>query len=177
MKIYTKNGDAGYTSTIGGLKVKKSDDLMELQGTIDEINAGIGYLRSILSNRQKDLDGPLAKVQNTLFRMGTDVSSLFTRNLVQASDIHQLEEAIDAMMVEVGEQAYFIYYSGTPAATYAQVVRSVIRRGERVFVRSYQGENYPEDGRYLNRLADYMYTVARYLNHLENCPDEKMSID
>lgn len=177
MKIYTKNGDKGYTKNILGEAIKKSDDMLELQGSVDEVNATIGYLRSILSGESDEIDQLLRAIQYTVFKLGSDVTYNFTKQLVTEADVKRLEEAIDCMTGELEQQTSFLYYSGHSTATYTQIIRSVVRRAERAFVRYYKGSTYPVDMQYLNRLADYFYVLARYLNHRYNIKEEKMIIE
>lgn len=171
MKIYTKTGDKGTTSDILGQRVSKADIKMELQGSIDEINAGIGHLRALLktinSNESKiNIDNSLRDIQYTLFMIGSDVSSDFNNNYVKVSNITLLEQGIDIMTSEIGQLQNFIYYSGNPASTYCQVVRSVVRRTERVFVRYMKGKEYNLDYQFVNRLSDFLFTLSRYINHI-----------
>lgn len=181
MKIYTKTGDMGTTSDVLGQRISKGDIKIELQGSIDEINAGVGYLRALLKNTVLteagfDLDDSLRDVQYALFRIGGDVSSSFSQNYIKASDIEQLENSIDLMTNSAGPLENFIYYSGNQAATYCHVVRSVVRRAERVFVRHMEGKEYNLDYQYINRLSDYLFSLARYVNLLSRVPDEIMKL-
>jgi cob(I)alamin adenosyltransferase len=176
MKIYTKKGDQGYTSNISGEPIKKSEALLELQGTIDEGNAAIGYLRSLLEGKHPELEDMLKDVQYALFRMGSDITYGFTQSLITEEDVSMLETEIDRMTDVFGTQTTFLYYSGHQTATFAQFIRSIVRRGERAFVRAYVGDDYPMDLKYLNRLADYMYALGRYLNHINDVAEEKMTI-
>lgn len=176
MKIYTKKGDQGYTSNIKGEPIKKSEALLELQGTIDETNAALGYLRSLIEGKHPDLEDRLRDVQYALFRIGSDVTYGFTQNLIIEEDVTVLEHEIDRMTKVFGVQTTFLYYSGHQTATFAQFARSIVRRGERAFVRAYVGDDYPMDLKYLNRLADYMYALGRYLNHLHGVEEEKMTM-
>lgn len=176
MKIYTKKGDQGYTSNIKGEPIKKSETLLELQGTIDEANAALGYLRSLMEGKDSELEGMLRDIQYALFRMGSDITYGFTQKLIIEEDVSILEAEIDRMTGVFGVQTTFIYYSGHQTATFAQFIRSIIRRGERAFVRAYVGDDYPTDLKYLNRLADYMYALGRYLNYINDVADEKMTM-
>lgn len=181
MKIYTKTGDKGTTSDVLGQRVSKGDIKIELQGSIDEINAGAGYLRALLKNAALsesviDLDGGLRDIQYALFRIGGDVSSDFSQNYIKEADIEYLEQSIDIMTNTVGPLENFIYYSGSEAATYCHVVRSVVRRAERVFVRHMENKEYNNDYQYINRLSDYLFSLARYINFLSKVPDEVMKL-
>lgn len=181
MKIYTKTGDKGTTSDVLGQRVSKGDIKIELQGSIDEINAGVGYLRSLLKNTVYgestiDLDDGLRDVQYALFRIGGDVSSNFSQNHVKETDIENLEQSIDIMTNAIGPLENFIYYSGNEAATYCHIVRSVTRRAERVFVRHMENKEYNLDFQYINRLSDFLFAMARYINFLVQIPDEAMKL-
>jgi cob(I)alamin adenosyltransferase len=180
MTIYTKKGDAGTTSTVNGEKISKSSQLLELQGSVDEVNAGIGYLISIccetmIGKEIKHVVDMLRDIQYALFRIGTDVSSNFTKDLLEENEVVLLEKEIDFMESKTGSLTNFIYYSGTQASTYTQVIRSVTRRAERVFAGLLK-EPVPHDYKYLNRLADYFFALARYLNHLEEIEEEIMKL-
>jgi cob(I)alamin adenosyltransferase len=181
MKIYTKTGDKGTTSDVLGQRISKADIKMELQGSIDEINAGVGYLRALVDSVNNDnaainVDDILRDIQYTLFRIGSDVSSDFSYNYVKESDISGLENSIDVMTNAAGQLQNFIYYSGNQAATYCQVVRSVIRRAERIFVRHMEGKEYNLDYQYINRLSDFFFTLARYVNHISSVSEEIMKL-
>ena len=181
MKIYTKTGDKGTTSDVLGQRVSKGDMKIELQGSIDEINAGVGYLRSLLKNTTNNesamgLDDGLRGVQHALFRIGGDVSSDFNQNHLKEADIEYLEHSIDFMEKAVGPLQSFVYYSGSAAATYCHIARSVTRRTERVFVRFMESKEYNLDYQYINRLSDYLFSMARYINFLSKVPDEVMKL-
>ena len=181
MKIYTKTGDKGTTADVLGNRVSKGDLKIELQGSIDEINAGIGYLRALLKTEALessifDLDETLRDLQYTLFRIGSDISSDFTYHYVKDTDISFLEQSIDMMTSVVGPLQNFIYYSGSQAATYCQVIRSITRRAERVFVRFMEDKEYNLDYQFINRLSDFLFTLARYANLLGNMPEEAMKL-
>jgi cob(I)alamin adenosyltransferase len=181
MKIYTKTGDQGTTSDILGQRVSKSDIKMDLQGSIDEINAGVGYLRSLLritdtKETRISIENILREIQYSLFMIGSDVSSDFKSTHVKESDISILEQSIDIMTSEIGQLQSFIYYSGNQAATYCQVIRSVVRRTERVFVKYMEEKEYNLDYQYINRLSDFLFTLSRYVNHISDTSDEIMKL-
>jgi cob(I)alamin adenosyltransferase len=181
LKIYTKTGDKGTTSDVLGQRISKADIKIELQGSIDEINAGIGYLRALIkaalyNEITIDIDSDLKNIQYTLFRIGSDVSSDFSYNYVKDTDMNLLEQSIDTMTNTVGQLQNFIYYSGSQAATYCQVVRSVARRAERVFVRHLEGKEYNLDYQFVNRLSDFLFTLARYINHIADINEEIMRL-
>lgn len=184
MKIYTKKGDKGMTSNVKGLPVSKASESVELLGTIDELNAGIGFLRSLVIELdsaktevpRSEIDKGLAEIQKLLYQIGTDISTDFEQDSAGKQDVKKLEQWIDVFYGQVGQQTSFIYYSGSKQATYAQVVRSIVRRAERRMVSACEGQSYPQDGQYLNRLADYFYALGRYLNYLADTPDEPMHL-
>ena len=181
MKIYTKTGDKGTTSDVLGQRVSKADIKMELQGSIDEINAGVGHLRALINITDSNeittnIDNTLRDIQYTLFMIGSDVSSDFNNNYVKVSDISSLEQSIDIMSNIVGQLQSFIYYSGNQASTYCQVVRSVVRRAERVFVRHMENKRFNLDYQFVNRLSDYLFTLSRYINHISETSEEIMKL-
>jgi len=181
LKIYTKTGDKGTTSDVLGQRVSKGAVKIELQGSIDEINAGVGYLRSLLGDALTgeavaNIDESLRDVQHALFRIGGDVSSDFNQSYISETDIGSLEHSIDIMTNAAGPLESFIYYSGSRAAAYCHVVRSVTRRAERVFVRFMEGKEYNLDYQYINRLSDFLFSLARYINFLAQIPDEAMKL-
>ena len=181
MKIYTKTGDQGTTSDILGQRISKSDIKMELQGSLDEINAGVGYLRSLLKiadtkETRISIENTLREIQYSLFMIGSDVSSDFNYKHGKESDISLLEQSIDIMTSEIGQLQNFIYYSGNQAASYCQVIRSVVRRTERVFVKYMEEREYNLDYQYINRLSDFLFTLSRYINHLSEISDEIMRL-
>ena len=180
MTIYTKKGDTGKTTTVTGQRIEKSSQLLELQGTVDEVNAGVGYLISLCEEAMvgkeiRHVLDMLRDIQYALFRIGTDISSNFTQSLLKEEEIQLLQKEIDEMEKSTGALKNFIYYSGTKSATYTQVIRSVTRRAERVFA-GLLTDSVPEDYKYMNRLADYFFALARYLNHLEEVDETIMKL-
>lgn len=181
MKIYTKTGDFGMTSTLGGRKVSKADVAIDLQGSIDEINAHIGHIRSglpLIPNQDKvqALDIVLEEIQYNLYLIGVDLSSGFERKHISNKHIEMLEKEIDRMTNEMPQNKTFIHYSGTPQTTSTHIARTVVRRAERVFVAYLQSKEIPFDYTYINRLSDYVFTLARYFNFLYGIKDEPMVI-
>lgn len=181
MKIYTKTGDKGTTANVLGQRISKGDIMLELQGTVDEVNVNVGYLRAMLKDipmkeQPFDIDKSLRDVQYALFRIGTDISSNFTYEYVKEAEIAAMEQSIDIMTDAVEPLKNFIYYSGNIASTYCQVIRSVVRRAERIFVRHLEGKDYNLDYQYINRLSDYFFTLARYLNFLTGTNEEVMQL-
>ncbi len=178
MKIYTKAGDKGYTSNVKGEKLWKGSLWIELQGHVDELNAHIGHLRSLNQRvtKQKDIDDILEWIQYCLFRIGSDVSLQFQASYITDTMIERLEKAIDSYTEKTGELHSFIHFSGNEAATYAQVTRSVTRRCERVFAKVIHELDFTLDYQYVNRLSDYFFQLARYLNHVNGDSEEAMVV-
>jgi cob(I)alamin adenosyltransferase len=177
LSIYTKKGDKGYTTNVLGHTYSKSDIMMELQGSIDEINANIGYLRSLLSSAEiKEVDTFLKDIQFQLFALGVELSSEFTIKKITSEHTKVLEIQIDRMTQKTGELKNFIYQSGTTAASYSHVIRTVVRRTERIFVAVLKTMNCFESYQYINRLSDYFFTLARYFNHLNGIQEEILKL-
>jgi cob(I)alamin adenosyltransferase len=165
-KIYTKTGDKGQTSLFGGKRLAKSDLRIEAYGTVDELNATVGYLSELLDD--KAMVQTLFIVQNKLFNIGSklavDPSKNFEMPLVDDSDVKLLESEIDKMDEQMPVLKSFILPSGHPHGAYTHVVRTVCRRAERrVVALSMESEVDPLIVAYLNRLSDYFFTLARFV--------------
>lgn len=172
MSIVTKTGDKGTTGTLNGERISKASTLIDLNGTIDELNASLGYLCSMLKERndftmKNEIISTVEWIQNGLYNMGTEVSSIFTLIKYKKEHPDLLEEKLNVMTEKMPPQTKFIIYSGVKEATYTHVCRSIARRAERVFVK-YLQENtitdYPHSYQFVNRLSDYLFTLARFLN-------------
>jgi cob(I)alamin adenosyltransferase len=177
MEIYTRKGDKGFTSTVEGEKVSKTDILLETQGKVDEVNANIGHLRSIIkedldAEEKTEVDEYLKNVQYKLYRIGTDISSRFKQQHISKEDVDFLEKKIDFFQEKSGKLENFIYYSGSRSVTYTHVVRSITRTAERTFAKLIQDIETPYDYKYVNRLSDFMYALARYIKFLTGEEDE-----
>lgn len=183
-KIYTKTGDAGYTTNLLNKTYSKADIEMELQGGIDEINANVGFLRSIFKTNKnkyenaiyKNLDDTLKKIQYHLYLIGIEISTEFTEVYINEEEISLLEKEIDFMVENTEPMKSFIYYSGSESATFSHVIRAVVRRVERIFVKALKDNKYPMCYKYINRLSDYFFTLSRYINQLDGLSDEPMKI-
>lgn len=183
MKIYTKNGDAGYTTNILGEKYLKSDQFMELQGSIDEINAHVGVLRNKVVNLTEEetayIDSLLKTVQYNLYQIGAELSNNFTKIIITEESLSFLEKNIDKMTEEMQPLKSFLYYSGAEEAVYCHVIRTIVRRTERVFVRFNENrgaKEYSFSYKYINRLSDFFFTLARYINFVCGIEDEPMQL-
>jgi len=177
MEIYTKKGDKGFTSTVEGEKVSKTDILLEVQGKVDEVNANIGHLRSVILDdldveEKKEIDKDLKMIQYKLYKIGTDISSRFKYKNILEEDVKFLEDKIDFFQNKSGKLENFIYYSGSKSVTYTHVVRSLTRTAERTFARLIEDIETPYDYKFVNRLSDFMYALARYIKALKGEKDE-----
>lgn len=170
MKIYTRTGDTGSTSLVGGKRVRKDSVRLEAYGTTDELNSFIGVLAT-----SPDLPQPvlqtLALVQNKIFNIGaylaTDNSAtpLAEPSGLGEEHIKALENAIDALTEPLPPLTSFILPTGCRTAAIAHVCRSVCRRAERRVIALAQTDRVDERViRFLNRLSDYFFTLARYVN-------------
>lgn len=167
-KIYTKTGDKGETGLFGGARLPKFDLRIESYGTVDELNAHIGYLSELIKGMA--IETVLHVVQNKLFNIGSvlavDPTKDFDMPGVSESDIVLLEKEIDRMNLELPELTAFILPGGNVTAAYAHVARTVCRRAERKTVHL---DHIEDDGidkniiAYLNRLSDYLFVLARYI--------------
>ena len=168
-KIYTKTGDGGFTSLLGGTKVPKNDWRIEAYGTVDELNSFIGLLGDKLHNSGSSFSFSfveLEKIQNNLFKIGSVLSYDMTADLkielpnVKESDVKDLEDWMDTMELTLEPLKNFILPGGNEAVSLAHVCRTVSRRAERHTVLAFQ---YPIITKYINRLSDYFFMLSRYI--------------
>ena len=168
-KVYTKTGDQGETSIIGGIRVKKSCERLEAYGTVDELSSHLGILASMLPDGEdKDL---IIRIQNNLFsvcsNLATDQSQtpLYDSAKLADGEIEVLEHQVDEIMNFLPERQGFILPGGTQAAAQAHVCRTVCRRAERRIVAlSEVAQISPETLQYVNRLSDYLFVLAKKIN-------------
>ena len=167
MKIYTKTGDLGETSLLGGKRVKKSCIEMMAIGEVDELNSALGVLLTDLF----DPDGvvKLKKIQNNLFVVGGQLAAVQTELVkvpeLPESAVGELEQWIDAMSAGIPELTQFILPGGTVAAAQSFLARAICRRAERQVVGlAAEHDNLVVVQQYLNRLSDALFVLARYLN-------------
>jgi len=176
MKIYTKTGDTGTTSLIGGKRVKKNNLRIESYGTIDELNSYIGLIKDQegIGNGGKD---SLLKIQNELFTMGAMLATAPEKETLKngqprlqqlgiiETDIEFLELQIDEMENSLPQMTHFVLPGGHTTVSYCHIARCVCRRAERIAV--HLNEIEPTDAfviKYLNRLSDYLFVLARKLS-------------
>ena len=166
-KIYTKTGDKGFTSLLGGTKVPKSHHRIVSFGSVDELNSYIGLLAAYTINAPHTI--LLKKIQDNLFSIGAylandSVSFKMKIETVKIQDVEALEEAIDLMQSELPELKNFILPGGHKEVAFAHIARTVCRRAERDVV--FLNEQEPVDEvflQYLNRLSDYIFVLARWM--------------
>lgn len=177
-KIYTKTGDKGNTSLIGGTKVPKSHLRIEAYGTVDELNSYIGLVKDLLHEQNK-IAAVLQEVQDRLFTIGSALAcdpekevKLKIPDLFE-KDITLLEEGIDQMNEELEPMKFFILPGGHPTISHIHIARTVCRRAERnVVALQLSAEDVePIVLQYLNRLSDYLFVLARYAGHLLDVKD------
>ena len=174
MKIYTKNGDKGNTQLLGGSAVSKNHIKLNCYGTIDELNAFIGNIYDQEINEIHKTT--LIKIQNHLFNLGSCIAfdkknkSISPPNITE-DNIKMLEYQIDKMDNELPTLQNFILPSGHPNVSKCHIARTVCRRAERNLVALKQQEDVdPLHIKYLNRLSDYLFVLARYILMENNIP-------
>jgi len=169
MKIYTRTGDKGATSLLGGARLSKSNIRIEAYGTVDELNAHIGLIRDLEPAKAKKDE--LIRIQETLFAMGSILATEPGKSFdyipkITSDDILFLEQRIDAMENELAPMTNFILPGGHMAVSFSHMARCVCRRAERVVIGLYEAQQPVEAEiiRYLNRLSDYLFVLARWLS-------------
>jgi len=177
MKIYTKTGDKGYTSLIGGTRVPKHHLRIETYGTVDELNSYIGLIRDQdIAVYDKQV---LKKIQDRLFTIGSSLASDPEKSKMIIPDLHEadielLEKEMDAMNDNLPELRHFILPGGNNAISFCHIARCVCRRAERLTV--HLAEESPVDRKiniYLNRLSDYLFTLARKIGNDNKIPENQ----
>ncbi len=170
MKIYTKKGDDGKTALIGGDRVSKHHARVDAYGTVDELNSHTGLLRAVCKNEVVKI--ALADIQDRLFTLGSYLASAAGSRMILpdlfSSDIETLELEIDKMTEGLPELKNFVLPGASLEGSQAHVARCVCRRAERLVVMlNDMEETEPLIIPYLNRLSDYFFTLARFLD-MEN---------
>lgn len=178
-RIYTRGGDKGTTALVGGIRVKKDCVRIESYGTVDELSSHLGLLRAMLSDGQADVEqitDDLQRIQNNLFNvctyLATDTSQtpVYPSARINPDEIAYLEQQIDRYNESLPILNAFILSGGCMAAAQCHVCRTVCRRAERRIVTLAEGvDNFDADMlRYVNRLSDYLFVLARKLNNIYN---------
>lgn len=171
-KVYTKTGDDGTTSLVGGHRVKKTNSRIEAYGTVDELSSQLGLLVSFMKDGEdKNL---VVRTQRNLFTVCSYLATDKTKTplapsyTLDPSETTRLEEAIDAINASIPQLKSFILPGGSHEAAIAHVCRTVCRRAERrIFFLAESTKLDPEVLQYMNRLSDYLYVLARKLNFVD----------
>jgi len=167
MKIYTKTGDKGQTSLVGGTRISKTELRIEAYGTVDELNSYVGLVRDqAVNNDRKDI---LKEIQDRLFTIGSILASEPEQTKKRIPDLHEsdielLEKEMDRMDESLEPMRFFILPGGHQSVSFGHLARTVCRRAERVVIRLSQ-ETEVDDLviRYLNRLSDYLFVLCRMM--------------
>lgn len=168
-KVYTRTGDRGQTSIVGGIRVSKASARLEAYGTVDELSSHLGLLAAMLS--EGEYHDMIIRVQNNLFNVCTNLATdqsqtpLYDSAKLADGEIELLEKEVDRMMKLLPERQGFILPGGTPVAAQAHVCRTVCRRAERRIVAlSEVAQISSETLQYVNRLSDYLFVLAKIIN-------------
>lgn len=175
-RVYTRSGDDGTTGLGGGQRVGKDSARIETYGTVDELSSVIGA--AIAQGLEPRLAAALARIQNELFNLGSDLCILEEDKpqmpvpVVEERHVTALEELMDQLQEELAPLENFILPGGSPGAAQLHVARTVCRRAERLAVHLSREEAVgPFVVRYLNRLSDALFVMARYENLKRGIPD------
>ncbi|MCI0337011.1 MAG: cob(I)yrinic acid a,c-diamide adenosyltransferase [Acidobacteria bacterium] len=164
-RVYTKSGDTGQTSLVDGSRVSKADPRVAAYGEVDELNSLLGLSRAGLADQE--LDEALEKIQNELFIVGADLASPLTIQVPRIEDEHilEMEQLIDLLLEELEPLREFILPGGTAFGAALHLARTIARRAERSVVALAENSEINENAiRYLNRLSDLLFVMARVAN-------------
>jgi cob(I)alamin adenosyltransferase len=167
MKIYTKTGDTGQTSLVGGTRVSKTELRIEAYGTVDELNSYVGLVRDqAVNDSRKDI---LKEIQDRLFTIGSILASEPEQTKKRIPDLHEsdielLEKEMDRMDESLEPMRFFILPGGHQSVSFGHLARTVCRRAERIVLRlSEESEVNDLVVKYLNRLSDYLFVLCRMM--------------
>ncbi|MBM7572477.1 cob(I)yrinic acid a,c-diamide adenosyltransferase [Aquibacillus albus] len=184
MRIYTRSGDKGTTSLIYGERVSKNDIRVEAYGTCDEANSMIGFAASLITNDTVDWDDKeeflqeLRRVQTVLFHVGSEMATPTDKEVkwkLKKEHIDELEEQIDRWDQQLPELTNFILPAGLPASAALHSARTIVRRAERIAVALQEELETSFVISYLNRLSDYLFVAARFVN--VKCGGEEFALE
>ena len=171
MSIYTKTGDNGTTALYGGKRVPKCEELVDLYGSIDELNSWIGLVTSC--PEIYDIRSFLGEIQTDLFLIGSTLSGWKGSHAKLNGRIGEMEARIDNMEKNLPGLSSFIIPGGSQLGSFIHITRSICRRAERQTVAFSQKKSIdPVIIRYLNRLSDLFFVLARVVNKLDNIPEK-----
>jgi cob(I)alamin adenosyltransferase len=175
VKLYTRTGDAGETSLFDGTRARKDDPRVDAYGEVDELNAWLGLIRA--STIDPSVDAELVAIQRDLFALGAQLADpadklapRVTKAVIDDEHVVRLEQLIDRLDAEVPPLRRFILAGGTPAGAALHVARTVCRRAERRIV-ALRPPVDPVLVRYVNRLSDLLFVLARVVNHRGGAPE------
>lgn len=179
-KVYTRTGDRGTTSLVGGVRIAKDSARIEAYGTVDELNSQLGLLASYMEEgHEKEV---VERVQSDLFNLSTYLATdiaqtpLYPSALLREGETEMLEQEIDILTAEEGSSTGFIQPGGVREAALAHVARAVCRRAERRMVSlGCDDEEGIKTLRFVNRLSDYLFVLAKKLNRLKGVPEKTWS--
>ncbi len=169
MPIYTRTGDKGKTSLFDGTRVLKSHPRVNTYGTIDELNSTIGSILAYLPAKHRLVKKELEKIQHELFDIGSALATPHPLPVIGLQDRPKdFEKLIDTMTAKMPELKAFILPGGSKAGSLLHIARTIVRRAERQLVELMQQEDVDNAiVIYLNRLSDLLFTMARYVNHVD----------
>lgn len=179
-KIYTKTGDKGSTALLGGIRVSKSNARIHAYGTVDELNAHLGYVADVIG--EEEFINRVREIQSALFTMGSHLSLAPQKrgkiSLPEFSEkeITKLEESIDKMETYLEPLKNFVLPGGHPTVSAIHIARCVCRRAEREVVYLLENEEDSEENghlylQYLNRLSDWLFVLSRFMAKKLNAPE------
>jgi len=175
VKIYTRTGDTGETSLFDGTRARKDDPRVDAYGEVDELNAWLGLVRA--SSPGAPVDAELAAIQRDLFALGAQLAdpadklaARVTKAIVSDAEVARLEQTIDRLDAALPPLRRFVLAGGTPAGAALHVARTVCRRAERRIV-ALDPPVDPVLVRYINRLSDLLFVLARAVNHRAGAPE------
>ena len=176
-KVYTKTGDNGMTSLVGGIRISKCDDRLEAYGSVDELNSFIGLLAVEVTDEH--IVSTLDRIQSVMFNVGTHLATdqaqtpLFDSAKLPEGEVALIEEEIDSILQELPEKMGFILPGGGRAGALCHVCRSVCRRAERRVLKLAEKATVGDEIiKYLNRLSDYFFVLAKKLNIIDGIEEK-----
>lgn len=175
MKIYTKKGDAGSSTLIGEANISKEDPVFHLLGTLDELNACLGFIQK---TRIKEVREICIRIQNKLFNIGAVIANTDSKEsdyYFLTSETQQMETEIDRLQEKVPLLSDFILPGGTETSSRLHMARAICRRLERVCVTFYTHSSAHGNEfvlKYINRLSDLLFVLARYANYKVGVADQ-----
>lgn len=178
MKLYTKTGDSGETSLYGGTRVSKAESRVVAYGDVDELNATLGLV--LVKELDQDISTLVREIQRDLFAIGARladpgdvVSNQSKKSALSANDVVRLESEIDKYDSELTPLRKFLLPGGTPTAARLHFARAVCRRAERSIVALGEKNVQAELLKYINRLSDLLFVLARVINHRREMPENE----